>query len=87
MKELEGSIASRAPPSTLDGDSDEEMRNLMCPDDTNDNPTDQAGGTVEEFQLNGTRGVAFAAYQNEEITDFFIWNDKEAPDKKNRDQL
>ena len=42
---------------------------------------------VEEFQMNGVRGVAFAAYQNEEITDYFKWNDKKSVKKKDGDQL
>ena len=42
---------------------------------------------VEEFQMNGVRGVAYAAYQNEEITDFYKWNDLEGLGKKNPEDL
>ena len=61
-----------------DNDSDEEVKDIMKDMlDENNNVIN-----VEEFHLNGTRGVAFAAYQNEEITDFFHWNDKESIKKK-----
>ena len=81
-------LASKPPPTKLDDDSDEEMRDLITsaadgePDPNTANPN---LANIEEFQLNGVRGVAFAAYQNEEITDYYIWNDKEGLNKKQED--
>ncbi|CDW84442.1 UNKNOWN [Stylonychia lemnae] len=63
-----------------DADSDCEMRELMK--DENCNPM-----AVEEFQMNGVRGIAYAAYQNEEITDFYKWNDMEGLNKKHPEDL
>lgn len=54
----------------------------------NDPQAQNQGCDIDEGQLqNGAQGVALAAYTNEEITDFFVWNDREGIMKKTEDQL
>ena len=68
----------------IEGDSDDEMRDLM--NNINDPMAQNQGGDIDEGQLqNGAQGVALAAYTNEEITDFFVWNDREGIMKKTED--
>ena len=45
------------------------------------------GNEFEDHMFNDQNGAALTAYQNEQITDYFHWNDNEGLQKKTQDQL
>lgn len=62
-------------------DSDEEMFEAMR------NPANDYFIKCDEFNLKGKKGYTFNAYGNQEISDFFEFNDKEGLTNKNKEQL